>query len=148
MGGDIGFALLGTQWTLNNDNGSRQLLYFATYWGYKFPIGNNNIALAPYIGPYGGCDCTPYTYDIVARLNADGFRPLANNPNKAQFGFHLGAKLFLSSSFYFDLHCMNSFTNAGRVEVQKFKDSQGNTYNYYDKEFKMFSLMLGLGVQF
>ena len=31
-------------------------MYFAPYWGYKFPLSNSNISIAPYIGPYGGYD--------------------------------------------------------------------------------------------
>ena len=114
-------------------------MYFAPYWGYKFPLSNSNISIAPYIGPYGG-------YDL-------GIKPLGEevnsiyvkvtDPDGAQFGLHLGAKLFLSPNFYFDLHCMKSFTSVGQVQFYNFKN-----YNYNKIQFKMFSLMLGLGVQF
>lgn len=147
VGGDIGFAVQSFKWTVDDHAASNSFLYFAPYWGYKFPIGNNNIAIAPYIGPYGGYGERRLIIDFGPMLEmGDGTRV---NPEGAQFGLHFGAKLFLSSNFYFDLHCMNSFSYAGQVEVQEIKNSQGNTYrDYYKKQFKTFSLMLGLGVQF
>lgn len=154
VGGDIGFAIQSFKWTVNNHKAvSENLWYFAPYWGYKFPIGNNSISIAPYIGPYIGL-----LLDVENSRRSlsesewgieDGHLKVkescdAGPYHDRQFGIHIGAKLFLSSNFYFDLHCMKSFTNDDRVRVIKYNEP----YSYYEKEFKMFSLMLGLGVQF
>ena len=153
VGGDIGFAIQSFKWTVNNHKAvSENLWYFAPYWGYKFPIGNNSISIAPYIGPYiglvPGLDDRSLSQEEYGITGKYGYTPRTNycdaySKDDKQIGIHIGAKLFLSSNFYFDLHCMKSFTNDGRVRL-----INNETYSYYEKKFKMFSLMLGLGVQF
>jgi hypothetical protein len=152
VGGDIGFAIQSFKWTVADYGACRvNLWYVAPYWGYKFPLGNNNISIAPYIGPYIGSlvEISGYRLSESEWGIEDGHLTMkercdAGPYHDGQFGIHIGAKLFLSSNFYFDLHCMKSFTNDGSVRVKKYNEP----YSYYEIQFKMFSLMLGLGVQF
>lgn len=145
IGGDFGFSILTIKWTLDDGNAVAPFLYFAPYWGYKFMIGKN-ISIAPYVGPYVGLGLDDEDIFYYNDDNGDCKEAECRLKEDFQFGLHLGAKLFLSSNFYFDLHCMKSFSNVGGLEGH-----YGSSWNYgvdIDKDFKMFSLMLGLGVQF
>ena len=148
VGGDLGISLLYLKWTLDDDNSVSPFVYLAPYWGYKFMIGKHT-SIAPYIGPYIGYRRSEgslyyvdyYDEHLVYLFNYVDY----DIKGEFNYGLHLGAKLFLSSSFYFDLHCMKNFSNVGNLE--EYYDSENNTVSI-GKNLKLFSLMLGLGVQF
>ena len=149
IGGDLGFSVLKAKSTLDDDGTSAGLFYFAPYWGYKFMIGKN-ISIVPYVGPYAGLDMDGKAHYYNTFVKVDGDNRTASvlcdiNP-KFQYGLHWGAKLFLTSNFYLDLHCMKSFSNVGYVNTRY--PIIGNYLVDINKNFKMFSLMFGLGVQF
>lgn len=148
IGVDLGFSHLNLKWTLNYDYQDDEFysVYLAPYWGYKFMIGNNT-SLAPYVGPYIGMRWPDggFSYEFNDVERSYSTYVYCHVKDDFKYGLHLGAKLFLSSNFYFDLHCMKSFSNVGYLEGYY---PSGNNVKRIDKSFKIFSLMLGLGVQF
>ena len=87
------------------------------YIGYNIAI-NNNFSVVPYIGPYIGYQ--------IGRHNTDFKATFA-------YGFNVGAELFVSKGFYFDVHYKHGFNN--------FIDG------YYEKH-KPSKIVFGVGYQF
>lgn len=142
-------------------------VYGAPRVGYKVPI-IDNIAIAPYVGGYVGYmfesdrkrEQKETVLNSTQRLvNYYEFKP----GECVSFGFTIGAEIFLSKSFFIDMHIRKSLAEDGETETYSdlvtttnVTDKWGNTtertnYNHQpDVKDKIsgFKFSIGCGFQF
>lgn len=103
--------------------------------GIDFPL-SKNLDLDIYFGPYIGF--LPDGKGDYYQESSSYHRPLHTDEG-IDIGINLGAELFISRNFFFDLHIKKGFMDSGKLLIH---DASIN------KKIKSFKFVLGIGYQF
>ena len=138
-------------------------VYGAPRVGYKIPVVDN-IAIAPYAGAYVGFmfeadEERVWKTDNLS--NGKTYTTYSFEPGDCvSFGFTIGAELFLSKSFFIDMHIRKSLAEDGETITRSSSDiitsynKYGNpVYSYYSNpeikdKVSGFKFSIGCGFQF
>ena len=113
-------------------------VYGAPRLGYKMPLVDN-INIAPYVGAYVG-----YMFEAVEESGStDGYYGRLKAGDCVSYGFTIGAELFLSESFFIDMHVRKSLAKDGEIEKRPYGYGQR-----VKDDISGFKFSVGCGFQF
>lgn len=129
--------------------------------GVKFPIGKDtsfNLYGGPYIGyRFGEKDYNNIYYSDGEYTDSEGYSQyryeyrdqVLKIDDGIDAGINIGAELFVSKNFFFDVHVKKGLTSSGKSGIEREYGDSGSYY--YSDDFKDISslkIVLGCGFQF
>ena len=132
--------------------------------GLKFPIGKEvsfNIYGGPYIGyRFGERDHNNIYFSDEDYIDSKGYSQFRYEfrdqvleiEDGVDAGINIGAELFVSKNFFFDIHIKKGLISSGKSGVRReYGDSGSSVLSNYSDDFKDISslkIVLGIGFQF
>ncbi len=144
LGVDACYTVFGAKLDLDKKNDILAVgIGLFPYIGAKLQV-NNTMQIMPYIGPFATMLAQDLSTDDSRDNKAIKLRVCPDNPPA---GAHVGAKLFITSKFYLDIHCIKSLSS-NNLRYYEGERDLNLEFDSTKKHLALFNLTFGTGFVF